>query len=416
MASVQGDVSQRVEIGEREARERLAARARFATATLFLADGMTYGVWAALIPSFQEKLALSTGQISWALVALVVGAMLMMPVAGRWIAVYGSHRMTAIACFVFPATLIPLALAPNLASLVIAAFLFGASKGAIDMAVNAQGITVEIAAGKPIYSSFQAFWSVGALSAAFLISQALHLGLTVNTLPILMAALLITMAYSALGKLLADPPRPTSDTPVQSPLSLPDKTLLRLAALCFLALFSEGIMHDWSAVYAHDVIRVTTATAPVAYAVFAVCMAIGRFLGDSVIARFGAAQTLRLSGGLLVLGMAITVFVGTWPATLIGFATIGLGIANLVPIIFGAAARSHTDGAGPGLATVTTLGYLGFLTEPLMIGGLASWSGLPVAFGLMLVSGLTIATWGVSVIRPPAVNPETPLAGIQEQG
>lgn len=416
MASVHGDAGRGVETEVCAARVRLASRARFATATLFLADGMTFGTWAALIPSFQEKLALSTGQLSWVLGGLVVGAMLMMPLAGRLIAAYGSQRVASIACFAFPVALVYLAWAPSLMFLVLAAFLFGLSKGAIDMAINAQGITVEMAVGRPIYSSFQAYWSVGGLSAAFLISQALHWGLAVDTLPILMAGLLVIMVYSSLGKLIADPPRPKSDTPTPSRLSLPSAGLLRLAALCFLAFFTEGIMNDWSAVYAHRITQVSMATAPVAYAVFAVCMAVGRFLGDSVNARLGAARMLRLSGGLLVLGMAIAVFVGTWPVTLIGFGAIGLGVANLVPIIFGAAARAHVDGAGPGLATVTTLGYVGFLAEPLVIGGLASWLGLPIAFGLMIVGGLTIATWGVAIILRPAAQLQPQIADSRAAG
>jgi hypothetical protein len=110
--------------------------------------------------------------------------------------------------------------------------------------------------------------------------------------------------------------------------------------------------------------------------------------------------TLRISGTLMALGITLAVLVQTWPAVILGFSTVGFGIANLVPILFGAAGRAHENGAGPGLATVTTLGYFGFLSGPPLIGALAAVAGLPFAFMTVVAFGVFIATIGVSVIGP----------------
>ena len=158
---------------------------------------------------------------------------------------------------------------------------------------------------------------------------------------------------------------------------------------------------DWSAVYARSVTNMSLATAPMAFAAFALSMAAGRFVGDYWIGRFGPIAMLRCSGLLMALGVGIAVLLPAWPTVLVGFTTTGLGIANLVPILFGAAGRAHHDGAGPGLATVTTIGYFGFLSGPPIIGALAAFAGLPLAFVMVIVFGTIITTLGVAVIRPP---------------
>jgi MFS family permease len=372
-------------------------RARRATATLFLVDGMTFGTWAALVPYFQHRFNLSDGQLSWVLFGLVLGALISMPATGQIIARRGSRTIAFRAALGFCAALTLPALAPSYAALIAAAIFFGALKGAVDVSINAQAIIVENEVQRPIMSSFQAFWSLGGLGAAFLLSLAMNHGMPATFLMLAMAGLLFLLTLSTLGCLLPD-----GQTRAGKPVgfSWPDSRLFRLGGLAFLALFSEGVLLDWSAVYARGVTGVSVATAPIAFAAFALCMAGGRFLGDLLIARLGPALMLRISGTLMALGVAVAVLIQAWPAVLLGFATVGFGIANLVPILFGAAGRAHEDGAGPGLATVTTLGYFGFLSGPPLIGVLAAFAGLPFAFTTVVIFGAIIATLGVSVIRP----------------
>jgi MFS family permease len=374
-----------------------SGRARRATSTLFLVDGMTFGTWAALIPSFQQKFSLSEAQLSWVLLGLVVGALISMPLTGRVITGWGSRAIAFPAALAFCSALTLLALAPNYMVLIAAALLFGALKGAVDVSINAQAITVENAIGKPIMSSFQAFWSFGGLAAAFFLSLAMSRGFSSGSLMLTMAAVFLVLTLSTSGKLLPDRSPSRGESPG---FSLPDSKLLRLGGLAFLALFSEGVLLDWSAVYARSVADMSLATAPMAFAAFALSMAAGRFVGDHWIGRFGPIAMLRFSGLLMALGVGIAVLVPAWPAVLVGFTTTGLGIANLVPILFGAAGRAHHDGAGPGLATVTTIGYFGFLSGPPVIGALAAFAGLPLAFVMVIVFGTIIATLGVTVIRP----------------
>ena len=374
-----------------------AGRSRFATSTMFLVDGMTFGTWAAMIPTFQQKFDLNAGQLSFVLFGLIAGAMISMPISGQISARYGSDRLALPAALAFSLSLIALALAPTYGALIAAAVLFGALKGAIDIAVNAQAITAENNYGKPIMSSFQAFWSLGGLSAAFFVSIALNSGYSATFLILAMSGALFLLGLSSHGGLLRDGSGKRKE---KRRLTMPDTRLLRLGGLAFLALFSEGVLLDWSAVYAHKVAGVSVAMAPIAFAAFALCMAGGRFSGDYLVVRFGPVNTMRLSGILVVMGITVAVIFQSWVAVLLGFATVGFGIANMVPILFGAAGRVDKKNAGPGIATVTTLGYLGFLSGPPLIGALAAFAGLPAAFIMVIIFGTVIATFGITVIRP----------------
>lgn len=184
-----------------------ALDARRATATLFLVDGMTFGTWAALIPSFQHKFCLSAGELSWVLFGLVLGALISMPLTGQLVARVGSRSVASRAAFIFCATLLLLALVPSYATLIAAATLFGAAKGAVDVSMNAQAIAVENALRKPINSSFQAFWSVGGLGVAFLLSVAMNRGFSPKILMLVMVLVLSLLALTTVGRLLRDGPR-----------------------------------------------------------------------------------------------------------------------------------------------------------------------------------------------------------------
>lgn len=376
-----------------------AGRARFATSLLFFVDGSIFGSWAALVPWTERRLGLSTAQLSTVLAALIAGALLSTPVVGRLLATRDSRRVAVPAALGFSLALPVLTLAPSFEALLAIAALFGACKAALDVSVNAQGVVVENAARKPILSSFQAYWSLGGLVASFAVSLALRHELSPTSLLLGLSAAFVTLVLATSNRLLAEPAR-RADT-LKPSFAIRDPRLVRLGLLAFLGLFAEGVLLDWSAVFASTVTRVPVSVAPIAFAAFAVCMAAGRFLGDVFIARLGSSAVLRLSGGLMVTGTLVATLIASFPAALTGFALVGLGIANLVPVIFGAAGRVHEGGAGPGLATVTTIGAFGFLSGPPVIGAIAAWSGLRLAFGCVALFGLLIATAGVSALRAP---------------
>ncbi|HEY5753985.1 MAG TPA: MFS transporter [Chthoniobacterales bacterium] len=370
--------------------------ARLAASTFFLLDGVAFGTWAALIPTFKQHFGVTDAELSQPLLGMVAGSVISMPLAGHLIALFGSQRVAVVGavavCFVLPL----LALAPSFGAFIAVASLFGAFKGALDVSVNVQAITVENAVRRSINASFQALWSLGGLIAAFLASLCIKHGISSIVLTTSVATALLLCVALGSRRLMPDP---ALERKHSARFQWPNPTLRWLGVLAFMALFAEGVMMDWGAVYARGVAGASESLAPLAYAVFCFSMASGRLIGDWVIRKMTSIRVLRLTGLLMMAGLSIIIFIPFWPATFAGLFVAGLAISNWVPILFVAAGRAHESGAGPGMATVTTIGYFGFLAGPPLIGVLSAAAGLPRALMVVLIFGAIISTFGVTVLR-----------------
>jgi MFS family permease len=196
---------------------------------------------------------------------------------------------------------------------------------------------------------------------------------------------------------MRDPSSPVGES--GKPFRLPGRALLSVAILAFIALFSEGALQDWAAVYMRQVVVVPVSVAAVGYAGYSAAMALGRFVGDRVVTFLGERFLMRLSGTLIIAGLLAALLVPTPAFAIAGFAVAGLGNSNLVPILFSAAGRDPVLGPGPGIATVTTLGFFGFLVGPAMIGMMSKFFGLPIALSLVAVLALITAVCGPATIQ-----------------
>lgn len=386
--------------------ENAIAAPRRAASWLFLIDGVGFGVWAALIPSFKSRFQLAEAGLSVALLGMVVGALISMPLTGRFISRAGSRRVLAWIAPAYCVALALIALAPGFAWLVAAATLFGACKGSLDVSVNAQAITIENRAGRPIMATFQALWSIGGLVAALIVGIALKQGALPLAIALSSAAVLLAIAlWQPRGLMSGDASPPSAVARSKRP-ALPSPTILRVGALAFLALFAEGVMMDWSAVFSASVAGAVAWLAPLAYGVFSLSMATGRLLGDRVTARYGSFAVLRIGALLTTAGVLLMISIHHWPVTFAGLCLAGLGLANLVPILLGAGGRAHEHGVGQGVAAVSMIGYFGFLAGPPAIGGLSHSLGLAGAFGVVMVFTLFLAIAGPRMLPPPAAREE----------
>lgn len=365
------------------------SNSRLAASLHFLTDGMIFGTWAALIPSFKLKFGLSEAGLSVALLGIAAGAIISMPLAGRTVSRLGSQKNLRIFAPAFCLSLVLLVLAPNLGLFIAAAILFGAVKGAFNVSVNSQAIAIENRAGKPIMSTFHALWSLGGMSAALVVGAALKVGLSPTAIALGLSAVLMLVVVLFAPQLLGGDATPRSET--KGGFRFPDGKLLRIGIVTFMALFAEGVMMDWSVVYTHSVSGAAPWLAPIAYGIFSGCMASGRLVGSQLIGALGPARVLALGGVLITAGLVVMVSIHQWPATFAGLALAGFGLSNIVPILFGAGGRAHEGGAGNGIATVSIMGYFGFLIGPPLIGGLSHQVGLPGAFTIVIAFGLFIA-------------------------
>jgi predicted MFS family arabinose efflux permease len=352
--------------------------AQVSVAGVFFLNGAVFSGWYARLPAIQERLDLSPEALGIALVGAPVGLLLAQPLVGAVAARRGSRALVAAAPLYLAAVVLP-ALAVDAATLLLALLVVGAANGALDIAMNAQGVVVERAAGRRLFNSLHAAFSFGVLAGAGLASAAAAAG--VAPLPNLATSAVLGAAGAAA---LAPGLVPDSGDPSGPRLARPSRRLAALGVIAFCALLAEGAVFDWSGVYLAGEAGARAGVAPLGLAAFSLCMGIGRLLGDRVAALAGSSATTRAGALLAALGLGLGLAIPTPAAAIAGFALMGIGLSAVFPLTL--RASSAEEGApGPALAAVSTVGYSGFLTGPPAIGLLAGASDLRSA--LLLVCG-----------------------------
>ncbi len=364
-----------------------ARRARVAVSAAFMAGGIVIGSWAPHIPLVKDRLGLGPGLLGTALLAMAVGAVVAMPTTGFLIARFGSAPVTRVAALAFvPAFLLPI-LAPSLPLLIAALAIFGAATGIMDVAMNAHAVYVEERMRRPVMSSFHGLFSLGGLIGAAIG------GVMLTYLdPLIHAGTLCVLLFFALLFALRNLYPGTVDTGgKRERMVFPNFVTIVFGVLAFLALMSEGAVLDWSAVYLSDSLGAEAGVAAAGFAAFSATMALGRLLGDAVRARIGATALVRGSGVVAAAGLGTGLFIASPVAAVLGFACTGIGLANLVPILFGAAGKASGRAAGGAIATVATMGYGGFLVGPPLIGFVAETTSLDGALWLLVGACVVLA-------------------------
>ena len=360
----------------------IAVRARRATSTIFLVCGTATSCWAPMVPYAKSRLAVDDGTLGLILLALGGGSMTAMPIAGAAIHYWGSRPVVLLGAVAACAVLPLLAIAPAPLLLAGALFLFGAALGALDVSMNAQAIAVQDATGRPIMSGFHALFSVGGLLGAAGVSLLLRNGLTLATSGLVMAAVLAAIALACRPHLFAD-----SGSAAGTTLKgVANPRVLLLGALCFICFLAEGVVLDWSAVFLRDVRHVEASLAGMGYAAFSVAMVAGRLTGDRITHRFGSKRVLGFGAAVAAAGFLLAAGTPVVAGAIAGFVLVGLGAANIVPVLFSASGRVPGVPAGLGLATVTTIAYAGLLLGPALVGFVSDATSLPIAF--VLVAGM----------------------------
>ena len=310
-----------------------------------------------------------------------------MPVIGR---VFHRFDSSAIAwksqiCYAVMLSLLPWT--RSLAWLAGGTFIFGLCRGTVDVSTNTQAIVTERAYGSAVMSSAARVLEFGGLIGAGFSSLLLRQHASARQ--DLAAAAIAMMVTTLVSRryLLAD------DAPVDAPAgwTLIPRSLWALAGVAFLSLFIEGSIGDWGTVYLRSTLHVSAATAATGFAAFSLSMMTGCFVGDYLNMKIGPTNLLRISGALVAAGVGFALIGTTYAAAMIGLLIAGFGLSNMIALIFGAAARRSPGGVGAAIAAASSVGYLGFLVGPPVIGSLAGVVGLRLALALVVVAGAVIS-------------------------
>ncbi len=369
-------------------RERVLGRlvaARLAVASLFFVNGMLFATWVSRIPAIEQQRGLSHATLGLALLLLAFGAMISMPVAGALCVRFGSAKVCGIGILAYCAFLPLVSLAGEAWVFALCLFLFGIAHGSVDVAMNAQAVQAERKYRRPIMSSFHALFSIGGLSGAASGGLIATLGWKPPMHFFVVAVAMGVLSVIALPHLL---PTVEARTARARTFALPSRALVGVGIIALCIMMGEGAMADWSGVYLHRIVQTSEGVAALGYAAFSIAMATGRFVGDRAIARFGPENLVRAGGSLAACGLLMALLVPHPVFVLAGLACVGAGFATIVPMAFSAAGNARDVSPGVAIASVTTMGYLGFLLGPPLIGFLAQGVGLRIALGVIVLTSV----------------------------
>jgi len=364
---------------------------RVAVSAAFLIHSTVSGTWAPRLPAIKESLELSDGELGTALVGLAIGLVAGTRVSGAPIDRFGSRPVMRVGFPLLAATLLLPGLAGSALALFLALLVLGLASGALDVAMNAQGIELERRLGRPILSGLHGLWSVGlgvgagvaALAAAVDADPLEHF-----------AAVAAVLALASLVFLRGLLPvhRPAPGEPEEERVTVRwTVPLVLLGVIAFCSFVGEGSASDWSAVYLTQELDASPALGAVAFAAFAVAMALARFAADPLRTRLGNVALVRGGSLLAAAGLGIALVVHEPAAAIAGFALLGLGLAPVVPIAFSAAGELDPRATGRLVGRVATIGYVGSVAGPIMIGWLAEATSLRISLGLVVLLALVIA-------------------------
>jgi MFS family permease len=363
---------------------------QIATRLAFFVAGLGMAAWAPLVPFAKTRIGLDDGSLGLLLLCIGAGSMLAMPLTGFLTGKLGCRAVILMAGLGLCIDLPLLALMDSLGGMAVALLLFGAAIGMIDVAMNVQAVIVERASGKAMMSGFHGFFSVGGIAGAGGVSLLLLAGLApaqaIGLIALLIAILLLIvagdlLAHGGIGERRRGGAR----------WALAHGKILFIALLCFFVFLTEGAMLDWSALFLHAERGVAKSQAGIGFTLYAVAVACGRLYGDRLIGAIGRYRTLLLGSLCAAAGVLLTVTVPLASAAFGGLMLAGLGIANIVPILFNAVGNQKQVPPGQAFPAVTLVGYLGLLTGPALIGFIANYTSLALAFGCTLLCLLLVS-------------------------
>jgi MFS family permease len=348
----------------------------------FLVLGSFWGAWAAVLPSVQQATGASKGALGVAMLFVSIGSIpAMFLLAAPAVDRFGA-RAVAIGCGVFAiATTLP-GLATSLPTLILALTFAGIGSGLVDVAINANVGRIESETGARLMPMAHGIYSVGVLVGA--VGAGLARGAGVGREPILVA---VAACVALAGLTVITDDARVHTEPVKG-LRIA-RGLLAIGFLGAAAFIVEGGTESWSALFLERQLHAHPAVSGLGPGIFGGSMALGRFSGQAL-HRFSDRMLLGGGSVLSAVGCCIVAAAPNAPVGLVGFALAGAGISLTAPIVFGIAGRRPD--AGSAVATVTTIGYLGLLVGPPLVGGIAQVTNLRVSFLTLAVIAAAVAT------------------------
>lgn len=356
----------------------------WATRIAFLILGVAMASWAPLIPFVKTQLGASDATFGVLLLCIGIGAMVAMPLAGILSSKHGCRPVIIVGTLVMCAALVGMLNSTSFIGILPCLLLFGVGIAAVDIAMNIQAVVIEQRAGRAIMSGMHGCYSLGGMLGAALVSVVLWIT-NAPMFSLLVALTLVLMVSAVCFKNLLN----EKSSRQSSKFVFPHGIVFLIGVMCFIVFMAEGAILDWSALFLKNFREVDAAHAGFGYVFFSLAMMLGRFTGDAIVTRLGGTRVVFLGGLLAAAGFACAVLFSQFWMGYIGFALVGLGCANIVPVLFTATGRQTIMPVNAAVTCVAGIGYLGGLLGPALIGFISQLSSLSIAF-LVVALGLLV--------------------------
>lgn len=376
------------------------SRYRIAVSSFYFIQGLIFASWASRIPDVKTTLQLNDAALGSVLFAIPVGQLSAMALSGYLVSRFGSRKILMLGVLLYIAGLISLGLVTTAWMLSAGLFFFGIAANLCNISVNTQGVGVERLYGRSIMATFHGLWSLAGFAGGLISTWMVGHDMSPFNHFCLIGGFCLLLLLLMRSTLLPNDEvrKPEKQEKVKSVFVKPDRYIILLGVIAFGNMVCEGTMFDWSGVYFEQVIQPPKEWVRLGYIACMCTMACGRFIADKLVIRFGVVPVIRTSGLVIASGLLMAVLFPHLVTATIGFLLVGFGISSTVPICYSLAGKSKVMLPGVALATVSTIGFLGFLLGPPVIGFIAQALNLRWAFAIIACIGI------MTTLLAPALN------------
>jgi MFS family permease len=378
--------------------------ARNAVALVFGLNGFCFATLASRVPDLRESLDLSNGALGTVLLAIAVGAMVGMPVAGHLIDRWGAGAVLRLSALLDLAGLVVAGVLASVGSVpgtALGLFIYGVGAGVWDVAMNVDGATVERELGRSIMPRFHAAWSLGTFSGAGVGAVAAGVGVPLAVHYAVAPACAVAVAFVASRRLLpaAHDADETAAAATGSAWLEPRTLAVGLMVLAFA--LAEGAANDWLALALVDGYDARHWVGVLGFALFVAAMTLGRVAGPIALDRFGRVPSMLASAVSAAVGVLVVVWTGVPGLAVAGIILWGLGAALGFPVGMSASGDDPARAARR-VSVVSTIGYGAFLAGPPLLGFVGNHVGTLRSLLVVTVAMVVAATLVGSVRRRPS--------------
>jgi len=432
---------------------------RIGAAIYFFISGFGYSTWASRIPTIKQQLHLNEAQLGTVLFALPIGLMLTMPVTNRLLMYYSSRAVMLFGCLFLSIDLVLIGFTTTLWELAAVLFFFGMARNLMTLSINTQGVAVQALYKKSIMATFHGIWSMAGFAGAAVGLVMVFFNIAPRWHFIGVAIVLDVLTIYFINHTLPQKPVARASTGFSLPdnfgrillmvcltgfiiclmfhfqvppgyiygflvaivlavifyfvFALFDPHLFKFSLICFCCMACENTMYDWSALYFQKQVNPDKTIATAAFVVYLVAMTAGRFFGDRIVTRMGIKAVLKFSGLFIFFGLLGAVVLPYTITAALGFVLVGFGVSCVVPMVFSLAGKSKNMSSSSALASISTIGYLGFVLVPPFVGYIAQTSGLRVSFALIALFGAVIVFLVSKIRDEKGENISAPARGLE---